>query len=317
VRALVTGGNGFVGRHLVAALRARGDEVLIAGRASDPGELDLPLDLSDLSNLRAVVEIAQPETIFHLAAQAFVPDANRDPLGTYDTNALGTARLFEAARLPAVAPRIVFVSSAEVYGARARSDYPLVESLPVSPATPYAASKAAGEAFALAAYRTYGIPAIVARSFNHIGPGQDPRFAVPSFARQLAAIAAGAEPVLHVGNLKALRDVLDVRDVVAAYIALAEHGEPGTCYNVCSGNPVEIEEVLRRLISIAHIAVEVREDPGRMRPSDVPLFYGDNARLRAATGWAQRVSLGESLRDVFADAQARLPVALRAPDAAR
>jgi GDP-4-dehydro-6-deoxy-D-mannose reductase len=306
MRALVTGGNGFVGRHLVAALRARGDFVLSAGRASDPGELDLPLDLADLSNLRAVVEIAQPEAIFHLAAQAFVPDANRDPLGTYETNALGTARLFEAARTLAVAPRILVVSSAEVYGVRTRSEYPLAETLATSPVTPYAASKAAAEAFAFAAYHTYGIPAIVARSFNHIGPGQDARFVVPSFARQLAEIAAGAEPILHVGNLKALRDFLDVRDVVAAYIALAERGIAGACYNVCSGSPVEIEGILRRLIAIAHLPVEVREDPARMRPSDVPLSYGDNARLRAATGWAPRLSLPESLRDVYADAQARL-----------
>ena len=306
MRALVTGGNGFVGRHLVAALQARGDFVLSAGRASDPGELDLPLDLADLSNLRAVVEIAQPDTIFHLAAQAFVPDANRDPLGTYATNALGTARLFEAARTLAVAPRILVVSSAEVYGVRARSEYPLAETLATSPVTPYAASKAAAEAFAFAAYHTYGIPAIVTRSFNHIGPGQDARFVVPSFARQLAEIAAGAEPILHVGNLKALRDFLDVRDVVAAYIALAERGIAGRCYNVCSGSPVEIEGILRRLIAIAHLPVEVREDPARMRPSDVPLSYGDNTRLRAATGWAPRLSLPESLRDVYADAQARL-----------
>jgi GDP-4-dehydro-6-deoxy-D-mannose reductase len=306
VRALVTGGNGFVGRHLVAALQARGDAVLTAGRASDPGELDLPLDLSDLSNVRAVVEIAQPDVIYHLAAQAFVPEANRDPLGTYDTNALGTARVLEAARGLPAAPRIVFVSSAEVYGVRARSEYPLVETLALQPVTPYAASKAAGEAFVLAAHRTYGLPAIVARSFNHIGPGQDDRFVVPSFARQLAAIAAGAEPLLSVGNLTALRDFLDVRDVVDAYVALADRGEPGTCYNVCSGTPVEIKDVLRRLISLAAVAVEVREDPERMRPSDVPLSFGANARLRDATGWAPRRSLTESLRDVFADAQARL-----------
>lgn len=306
MRALVTGGNGFVGRHLVAALKARGDGVLTAGRASDPGDLDLPLDLSDLSNVTAVVEIAQPEVVYHLAAQAFVPEANRDPLGTYDTNAMGTARLFEAVRVLKRAPRVVVVSSAEVYGVRPPSDYPLVETQPAHPATPYAASKAAAEAFALAAHRTYGIPAVVARSFNHIGPGQDARFAVPAFARQLAEIEAGAKPVLSVGNLSAQRDFLDVRDVVQAYVALAERGEPGTCYNVCSGTPLEMKEVLRRLISLAHVAVEVREDPERMRSNDVPLFYGDNARLRAATGWAACIPLVESLRDVLADARARL-----------
>jgi GDP-4-dehydro-6-deoxy-D-mannose reductase len=308
VRALVTGGNGFVGKHLTAALRAHGAEVVTAGRAGDGGAVDIPLELSDAASVRDALEGARPDVIFHLAAQTFVPEATREPLATYDVNALGTARLYEALRELGTrpAPRVLVASSGEVYGARDAAEQPLREDLAPRPATTYAASKVASEAIALASARTYGIPTIVTRAFNHIGPGQSERFAVASFAHGLAAIAAGAKPVLGVGNLAARRDFLDVRDVVEAYVALAERGVPGEVYNVCSGSAIAIQEVLRQLIMAARVAVEVREDPARLRPSDVPLAYGDNAKLRAATGWEPRYTLAQSLRDVYADARTRV-----------
>jgi GDP-4-dehydro-6-deoxy-D-mannose reductase len=307
VRALITGGNGFVGKHLAAALRAQGSQVVTAGRAGDGGSVDLSLELNDAGSVRAALEQAQPEVVFHLAAQTFVPDATRDPLSTYEINALGTARLYEALRQLGArpAPRVLVASSGEVYGARDPAEQPLREDLSPRPATTYAASKVASEAIALASARTYGIPTIVTRAFNHIGPGQSERFAVASFAHGLAAIAAGGKPVLEVGNLAARRDFLDVRDVVKAYVALAERGSAGEIYNVCSGSAVTIQEVLRQLIMTARVAVEVREDPAKLRPSDVPLAYGDNAKLRAATAWEPRYTLAQSLRDVYADARAR------------
>jgi GDP-4-dehydro-6-deoxy-D-mannose reductase len=308
VRALVTGGNGFVGRHLVARLREHGAEVTTAGRAAD-GTVDVAFDLADLASIRNAVEAAAPDVIFHLAGQAFVPAATKDPLGAYDTNVLGTARLYEVVRERAVKPAILYVSSAEVYGVRSVADYPLTEATVPKPATPYAASKLAAEAIALASSSTYGIRTIVTRAFNHIGPGQSESFVVPSFAAQLAEIAAGGEPRMFVGNLDAQRDFLDVRDVVDAYARLAERGTSGEVYNVASGTPVAIKEILRRLITIARVPVEVREDPARMRPSDLPLSYGSSAKLRAATGWQPRHSLDASLRDVYADAQARRRVA--------
>jgi GDP-4-dehydro-6-deoxy-D-mannose reductase len=313
VRALVTGGNGFVGRHLGEALRARRYEVVIAGRSPDGSDIDFPLDLADLDNVRGVVEAAQPDIVFHLAAQAFVPAATRDPLETYQTNILGTARLYEALRQSGRKPRVLFVSSAEVYGALDPSAYPLRETAAVHPITPYAASKAAGEAIALASERTYAIHSVVTRAFNHIGPGQDERYAIPSFALQLAAIEAGAPAVLRVGNLQAQRDFLDVRDVVTAYIELVERAESGQTYNVCSGRPVSLQEILRRLITIAHVAVEVRDDPERLRPSDVPLSYGDATKLQTTTGWKPTRTLDESLRDVYADARERVLAGMRAP----
>lgn len=305
MRALVTGGNGFVGRHLCAELRSRGIEVVVAGRMLEGDHVDLPLDLGDLDNVRGVVEAARATTVFHLAAQAFVPAATSDPLPTYDTNVVGTARLVEAIRsLPAaVRPRLLYSSSGEVYGAHEADAYPLRETTELRPATPYAASKLAGEAIALASARTFGIETIVTRAFNHIGPGQNESFVVAAFARRLATIAAGGDPLFPVGNLTAERDFLDVRDVVRAYVDLAERGIAGETYNVCSGVPTKIREILRQLVMSARIAVEIREDPALMRPSDVPTYYGDNAKLVAATDWKPIYTLARSLRDVYAAAR--------------
>lgn len=305
MRALVTGGNGFVGRHLCRELRARGIEVAVAERTLASGPIDFPLDLSNDESVRDVVERARATVVFHLAAQAFVPAATDDPLGTYDTNTIGTARLIEAIRaLPTGArPTLLYVSSGEVYGAHEPGDYPLRETAYTSPATPYAASKLAAEAVVCASVRTYGIAAIVTRAFNHIGPGQSDRFVVAKFAQRLAAIAAGGSPLFPVGNLTTERDFLDVRDVVAAYADLAERGVPGETYNVCSGVPTKISEVLRQLVMVARVGLEIREDPALMRESDVPVFYGDNAKLVAATGWKPAYSLARSLRDVYEDAR--------------
>lgn len=313
MRVLVTGANGFVGRHLTAALHARGHEVVAAGHGHH-GPGIVPFDLTDAENVRSVVDGAAPEAIVHLAAQAFVPAAIADPLHTYDVNGAGTARLLEAIRAlrdrARAAPRCVVVGSAEVYGTHPTQEYPLRETAGLHPANPYAASKIAAEAFAIAAARTYGLDVVVTRAFNHIGPGQDPRFAVPSFARQIATIAASGEPLLMVGNLEAQRDFLDVRDVVAAYCALLEHrGDAGETYNVCSGKAVSMREVLRQLVTIARVGVEIREDPARMRPSDVPLSVGDATKLRSATGWEPRISLAASLREIYADARERVGAA--------
>jgi GDP-4-dehydro-6-deoxy-D-mannose reductase len=305
VRALVTGGNGFAGRFLRDELLARGFETTVAGRPRDGGVVDVPLELADIASVRAAVAAAAPDLVFHLAAQAFVPEANRAPLATYDVNILGTARLIEALRESrhGTPPRLLFVSSGDVYGIRSPAEMPLRETLETRPATPYAASKAAGEAIVLASARTYGVPVVVARAFNHIGPCQSERFAVASFAARLAKIAAGAEPILPVGNLAAARDFLDVRDVVRAYVTLALDGRPGEIYNVCSGEPVTVQEILRLLITLARVAVEVREDPALLRPSDAPVTYGDNSKLHAETGWRRGIALGQTLRDLYAAAR--------------
>ena len=304
MRVLVTGGSGFVGRRLVAALRERGDEVVSAS-PSQGDDQHIPLDLTDAENVRAVVEMTRPELVFHLAAQTFVPASIEDPLTTYRVNVDGTAYLLEALR--ETKPRLVFASSAEVYGRRPQEDMPLRETLPTRPSNPYAASKAAGEALVLGWHEAYGIDAVISRAFNHIGAGQDARFAVAAFAQRLARIASGQERVLTVGNVESERDFLDVSDVVAAYIALADRGSAGEVYNVCSGQAVKMREVLRRLVNIAGVAVEIREDPELMRGTEVMRSVGDPSKLKRTTGWSPRIGLAESLREVYEEARAEVP----------
>jgi GDP-4-dehydro-6-deoxy-D-mannose reductase len=302
MRALITGATGFVGQYLVDALREDGWNVFPCGGPHDGSDI-LRIDLRDALAIRAVLDIAQPDVCFHLAAQTFVPDSLQAPIETYETNAIGTARFAEAVRGYASAtgkmPRILFTSSAEVYGAQPPERFPLDETIAPHPDNPYAASKAAAEALLIGEVKSFKLDVVIARAFNHIGPGQSDRFVVPSFASQLARIAAGSREHLLVGNLDAKRDFLDVRDVVAAYVALARRGVSGEVYNVCSGVARSIREVLRELIIAAHVPVEVREDPARMRPSDVPIFIGNNAKLRAATGWEPRIAWARSIRDIY------------------
>jgi GDP-4-dehydro-6-deoxy-D-mannose reductase len=311
MRVLVTGSAGFVGRHLTAALRQRGHDVFETDHVATGDAL--AVDVTDPLAVNGAFELARPDAVAHLAAQAFVPASIEDPVTTFRINAGGTQNVLDAARRPATSgarPRVLVVSSAEVYGAQPADAYPLRETTAPRPANPYAASKVAAEALAVSYARSFNIDAVVTRAFNHIGTGQDERFAVPAFALQLARIVAGAEPVVRVGNLEAARDILDVRDVCDAYVRILEGaGQAGEIYNVCSGTATPMREILRRLIEIARVPVEVREDTERMRPVDVPVSVGDAAKLRDAAGWAPRISLAAALRAVYDEARSRVPSA--------
>ena len=310
MRVLLTGASGFVGTHLAAALRARGHETLLTDHVARDDVA--AVDVTDPLAVRGAVELAQPDAIAHLAAQAFVPASLADPERTFAINAGGTLHLLEAVRATvddgARSPRVVVVSSADVYGAQPSRAYPLREDVAPLPRNPYAASKVAAEALALAYARSFGVDAVVTRAFNHIGPGQDERFAVAAFAAQVARVAAGGDPLVLVGNLDASRDFLDVRDVCDAYVALLEGGgTAGEMYNVCSGTATTMKEVLRRLVMLARVPVEIREDPARMRPADIPVSVGDGAKLHAATGWTPKIGLDAALRAVSEDARKRIP----------
>lgn len=301
MRALVTGASGFVGRYLLAALADADYEVI---PVSGPGDqrFEHQTDIEDFESVKRLIDETHPDVIFHLAGQAFVPTAIAHPLETFRTNALGTMHILEAIRQTrgkSVGPRLVLAGSASVYGRIADWHNPLREDHPVRPVDPYGASKAAAESACIAAWHSHGIEAVIARSFNHIGPGQDSRFVTASFASQLARIKLRIDPpIMNVGNIVTERDFLNVRDVVTAYIMLAQRGKPGEIYNVCSGVPVRIQDILRAFIYIAGVPVEIREDPAKMRDADVRQFYGDNSRLRSL-GWVQTVPLEESLREIF------------------
>lgn len=313
-RILVTGASGFVGQHLLRQLRQDFPAAtLVAAERGDhcPGaDQTLPMDLERPEAMAELVRQAAPDAILHLAAQAAVGEAFANPTRTWRLNLLGTLALADATLAHAPEASFLFISSAEVYGLTFRDrDAPLDEDAPMRPANPYAASKAACD-IALGEMALRGLRVLRLRPGNHAGPGQGEGFAVAAFARQIALIEAGRqEPVMRVGALDRWRDFLDVRDVCAAYsLALREAGrlEPGAVFNIASGTARRIGDVLQGLLSRSTTAITVREDPSRLRPTDVPRTVGDATRLREALGWVPRVGWDETLDAVLADWRARV-----------
>jgi GDP-4-dehydro-6-deoxy-D-mannose reductase len=326
VRLLVTGAGGFVGGHLVDFLHAEHPEVAVHGvvlphggvswRAA-PGARVIEADLTDPAAAHAVVEDVRPDRILHLAGQSSVHLSWLDPGGTLRANVLGIVHLLDAVRRLGLRPPVLVVGSAEEYGPVGPEEMPVREETPLRPASPYAVSKVAQGALALLYGPAGGLRVVLTRTFHHTGPGRGEAFAESSFARQIAEVEAGLRPpVLKVGNLEALRDFADVRDVVRAYWMLLEKGEGGQAYNVCTGRGRRIRELLDILLAASAARVEVRTDPERLRPSDVPAQVGDPARLRAATGWEPRIPLERSLRDLLDDWRARTAVSAPPPSPA-
>ena len=286
MRALITGGKGFVGQWLAAHLKDCGDEVAV---------IDIETDVADGAAMRRVVSDFEPEAIYHLAAMTHVGESWDDPSQVLRVNVLGTAEMLAAARSLPAAPRVLVVSSAEVYGVVTPEQLPLGEDTPTAPASPYAASKLAAEDVALQAWRGFGQPVVVVRPFNHIGPGQSPNFFVPALAKRIVEARRSGAGSLRVGTLSTRRDFTDVRDVVAAYRLLMDLGAPGTVYNVCSGHDVAMSEVATDLLRLAGVDLSLEADPELVRPVDVPVLRGDAGLLRAATGWQPEIPLTTSL----------------------
>ncbi|MGQ0519839.1 MAG: GDP-mannose 4,6-dehydratase [Actinomycetota bacterium] len=293
MRALVTGGSGFVGPWLRDHLVAAGDEVVAVGAE---------VDVTDAGAVAAVMDEVRPQVVYHLAGLAHVGRSWDEPAEYFRVNGAGTLHVMEAARGLAAPPRVLVVSSAEVYGAVRPSQLPVGEDEPLRPVSPYAASKAAAELVALQAALGWGLAVVRARPFNHTGAGQSTTFAVPAFARRIAEAVRDGTGVLSVGNLSAARDLLDVRDVVRAYRLLALGGTPGEVYNVCSGRAVVMEDVVRRLLRLCGTDLDLVTNPDLFRPVDVPVLEGDPARLRAATGWRPEVPLDTTLAGVLDEA---------------
>ena len=290
VRALVTGAKGFVGVWLSAHLADQGDEVI---------GIDREVDITDAGAVREAVTGVAPEAVYHLAARAHVGESWSEPEGVLQVNAVGTLHLLEAARACADVPRVLLISSAEVYGAVAEDRLPVTEETPLAPVTPYAASKVAAEYLGLQAQLAHGLPVVRVRPFNHIGPGQSPGFVVPALAQRIAEAARAGAPTIPVGNLAARRDLTDVRDIVRAYRLVLTEGTPGEVYNVCSGRDVSISEVADRLLRLAGADLSLVPTSELMRPVDVPVVRGDPTKLEAATGWKPEFDLDTTLRDVL------------------
>jgi len=302
VRVLVTGARGFVGQRLLPRLAAEGWRVR---------GVDREVDVAQAGALAEVVADCAPDAVIHLAAISFVPDSQRDPAASFRVNFLGTRHLLEAVRLRAPRARVLIVSTGHVYGA-ASGEARFDESAPLRPDSPYARAKAAADLLAHR-YAERGLDVVRVRPFNHTGAGRPEHFVESSFARQIAEIAAGRRaPRLTVGNLDAVRDFLDVEDVVGAYLRLLDRAVPPGLYNVASGVGRSVAELLDTLLELAGLgrrgtALEVEVDPARWRPADRSV--GDAAKLRTATGWSPRVAFRDTLRALLDSWRAEISAA--------
>lgn len=291
MRALVTGAAGFVGPVLLRHLTASGDEVHGFDQSNGP-------DLLDGAAWQRLVADVRPDAVYHLAGWSDVGGSWDEPVTTFRVNAEGTLNVLEACRSADVA-RVLVISSADVYGICAPQDMPLAEDRRVDPRSPYGASKVAAEVLARRAWTGAGLAAIIARPFNHIGPGQSDKFVAPALALRIAeAETRGGGTVRH-GDLSAQRDLTDVRDVVRAYRLLVEHGEPGVPYNVCSGRALAMHDVLSHLVSRAGAPVTTEVDPSLLRPIDLPVLQGSYTRLRERTGWEPSIDITQTLDDIM------------------
>ncbi len=307
LRALITGVGGFAGSYLAEALAALPDvevwgcDVNGERRPYHPPALKLlTADLCNPAEALAIVEQCRPDRIYHLAAQAFVGDSWGDPWRTLEINLRSQVNLFQAVRAAHLEPRILVVSSAEVYGRVSAEALPVDESCPLSPDSPYGVSKAGQDLLGLQYYQSYGLHVVRVRPFNHIGPRQNPRFVAPAFASQVAAIEAGRQPpVLKVGNLSVRRDMTDVRDMVEAYGLALEHGAPGEVYNLGTGHSHSMQELLDVLLSLSPVPIRAEVDPARLRPPLTPDLVCNASRFRAITGWNPRIPFAQSLKDLL------------------
>jgi GDP-4-dehydro-6-deoxy-D-mannose reductase len=310
MRVLITGITGLVGSHLADFLLTQPDVDVIGfkrWRADDRTMRHLrdritllEGDVEDAFSVAAAVERAQPDRIFHLAAQSYPSESWAAPVTTLQANVIGTVNVLEAARRSCPEAQVHIAGSAAAYGLIRPDEVPIGEDRPLRPLSPYGVSKATQEMLGYQYAQSYGLRVYLTRSFIHIGARQDSRTSAQTFARQIAEAEAGQrDPVVFVGNLDPRRDYLDVEDAVRGLWALLERGTPGEVYNLCSGNAPQVRELLDTYMELARVPVEVRVDPVRLRPADEPILVGDNAKLRRDTGWQPQVPLRESLRRIL------------------
>jgi len=314
MHVLITGATGFVGTYLRQQVIATAGWSLVGTTFPDaapppthPREQFIHLDLRQVEEVRALLMNQRPDAIIHLAAQSHVPTAYKDPWGTLENNLRGQLNLLEMCVALELKPRFLVIGSGEEYGRDTPEAMPLREDHPLRPENPYSVSKVAQDVLGYQYFISYGIPVIRMRPFNHVGPGQSPKFVLAAFAQQVARIEAGLqEPVLYVGNLSPARDFTDVRDVVRAYMLALLKGEPGEVYNVCSGTARTIQSLINRLLELARVPISVEVDPERYRPADVPTIFGCAEKLRQATGWEPEIPFEQTVQDVLNDWRGRV-----------
>lgn len=304
-RAFITGISGFVGNHLREELIREGWDVFgFDIRAA--GEKVFVGDLSDRALLSQVLIDCQPDAVFHLAGII----KSTDPQTYYASNLFGTLNLLDAVLQMEKRPKVVLASSSSVYGLT-KSARPITERSPLRPVTEYAVSKVAQETAALRYHYAFGLDVVIVRMFNLLGPGQSPDLACSAFARQIALAEISEQTEIVTGNLDAKRDFVDVRDAVRAFALLAEKGDAGQTYNVCSGNAVAIQQCLSEMMLRSKKQLSARVDPTRVQKNDIPMQVGSFQKLKKVTGWNPRIPLNESLADLLNDWRERVKVELK------
>jgi len=310
-RCLITGITGFAGSYLADFLLEKKDIEIYGIRRwrsrmeniehiKDKMTL-IECDLRDATSVTSCIEEVQPDKIFHLAAQSFVPTSWLAPTETLSTNIIGTLNIFEAVRKNALfKTRIQIAGSSEEYGMVYEDEIPIKETNPLRPLSPYGVSKVAHDLLGYQYYMSYKLHIVRTRGFNHSGPRRGEVFVESNFAKQIAEIEKGLkEPIIYVGNLEAKRDFTDVRDMIKGYWLSLEMCDPGEVYNICSGKSYEIKKILDILLSLSKIKIEIRQDTARMRPSDVPILVGDSTKFREKTGWQPTIPFEKTLEDIL------------------
>ncbi len=306
MKAMIIGAAGFVGSYLIHQLDTNEDWELHATKLPDEQIIAdhcqiHTLNILDPDEIRSLLTAIRPDYIFHLAAQSSVAVSWKNPALTVDINIKGTLNLLDIIRdLPDYHPRILLIGSGEEYGFIRTDETPVHEEVTPRPGNIYAATKACQNMLGSIYARAYGMHIISVRAFNHIGPNQTPIFVAADFCKQVADIEAGRrEPVMRVGNLSAMRDFTDVRDVVRAYDLLIQKGIPGETYNVGSGHAVTIQSLLDLILSLSDKEIHIETDPARLRPSDIPIIEADISKLTACTGWVPQIPLKTTLLETL------------------
>lgn len=309
-KVLITGITGFVGSHLAEYLLDKNLEVYGTVRwrskteniesIKDKIKL-LETDVRDGHSLEIAIKEAEPDYVFHLAAQSFVPMSWRAPADTLETNIIGTVHLFEAIRKSKLDPKIHIAGSSEEYGMVYPEELPIRETNPLRPLSPYGVSKVAQDKLAYQYNKSYGLKTVVTRAFNHTGPRRGDVFVTSNFSKQIVEIEKGIKkPVILVGNLNAKRDFSDVRDIVKAYWLAVTKAKVGDVYNICSEKSRTIQSVLDLLVDLSKSKdIKVKKDPSKMRPSDVEVLQGDSSKFREKTGWKPEISFEQTMKDVL------------------